>query len=543
MSQISEYFRESFSEEERSILGRFFTNIDGPVFALKNLPEVVKGALFARYSRSPKSLRRLFLDEFVDGPGFDFGNIDSQEVGISKAADLYRRVFYEYGDDSVAQLGGAHVACEQASNILTKVLERGRLASYLEQSTRYIYFNKKIDGRYRYLIPPELRGTPFADLFIDTIDSLFDLYSSLSRQLEEEYDRRFPPSETVPASVRRQTIRARVCDDLRGLLPASTISNLGIFASGQAFESLLLRMRSHPLQEVRYYSGLLLAELKKVLPDFVRRVEIPDRGIAWSEYLRGASIAIGSIASELATEERSSACEAVSLVDWDPDGEIKVIAGSLYGSTCMSDSQLLALIRDMSPESRENIFWAYVGNRENRRHRPGRAMERTFYRFDLITDYGIFRDLQRHRMLTTEWQLLTPYHGYVMPDIIKEMGWVRDWVTAMDRVSNLYERLKKSFGAEVAQYALPFSYKIRFYLQFNAREAFHLLELRSQKGGHDAYRQLCWEIHRQIAEVAGHKLISAAMKFVDYDEYEFGRLESERRALARRELSASSIDV
>src|ERR1039458_4439309 len=148
------YAEETFSAEEEDILRRYVTNLDQPVFALVNLPEVVKGALFARYSRSPKSLRRLFLDEFVSELDISGDATVDATVGLKRAVELYEKVFLEYGDDSVAQLGGVHLACEQASNLLTKVLEWGRLMAYLEQSTRYIPYTSRLAGRYRYYRPP-----------------------------------------------------------------------------------------------------------------------------------------------------------------------------------------------------------------------------------------------------------------------------------------------------------------------------------------------------------------------------------------------------
>jgi thymidylate synthase ThyX len=541
-----DYFRETFTAEEEALLRRYFTNVDRPVFALKNLPEVVKGALFARYSRSAKSLRRLFLDEFAGDRGLAMQGLaagetpevpealGAPEIGRGRAAALYQRIFSEYGDDSVAQLGGAHLACEQASNVLTKALEWGRLAAYLEQSTRYIYFDQKLGGRYRYLTPPELVGTSAEGAFVATMDALFDLYSTLARKLEEEYGRRLPRADGDSPLVRKQTIRARVCDELRGLLPAATVSNVGIFGSGQAYEALLLRMRAHPLAEVRQVSDLLLHELEQVLPDFVRRVEVPDRGVAWTRYLRSTAAAIAAVAAEVC-DQPAAPRPAVTLVDWDPEGELKTIAAALYGPSALPDDQLLELVRRMPPADRERIFWAYVGERGNRRHKPGRALERTSYRFDLVADYGAFRDLQRHRMLTLEWQRLSPHLGHVEPPAIAEMGWTAEWQRAMAGAAALYETLHAGFGPEVAQYAVPFAYKVRFFLQLNAREAFHVLELRSQQGGHEAYRELCQEMHRQIAEKAGHRLLAAAMKYVDHQDYEFGRLASARRAESRRE--------
>ncbi|MEN8239878.1 MAG: FAD-dependent thymidylate synthase [Actinomycetota bacterium] len=525
---------ESFTDDERSILDRYFSNTDKPVFAISGLPEVVKGALFARYSRSPKSVRRLFLDEFVDSAAVA-GASESREpgdAGRAKAESLYDRVFTQYGDDSVAQLGGAHLAVEQASNILTKVLEWGRLASYLEQSTRYIFYDQTLGGRYRYHIPSELSQHPLHDRYTSELDHLFDVYSQTVAKLVTYYEAMYPRADGDSAFVWRSTIRARACDDARGLLPASTTSNVGIFASGQAYEALLLRMAAHPLDEVRWNADLMLNELRTVIPSFMKRVDVPDRGGAWTKYFEDVRTSMGTQASLL--EPKPGARATVDLVEWDPDGERKVAASALYPHVNMSERDLRAIVWRMSESQIDDIFSAYVGDRTNRRHKPGRGMEQTFYRFDILCDYGIFRDLQRHRMLTIDWQALSPANGFVMPDPVADIGAEAQWTDAMDAMAGLYSDLESAISADVAQYVIPFAYKVRFSMNLNAREAFHMLELRTQQGGHPDYRAVCQQMHTQIRDVAGHTRIARAMSFVDHNDYNLGRLETERRAAAKR---------
>jgi thymidylate synthase ThyX len=273
---------EEFSPEEEAVLSRHFTELQGPAFALVNLPEVVKGALFARYSRTRKSLRRLFLDEFAEQVASAAPD-DISDVQVGKAETLYERIFVEYGDDSIAQLGGVHLACEQASQLLCKVLEWGRLAGYLEQSTRYIPYDDKPGGHWRYLLPPEIAGSEIASAASEVLDASFETYSRLLEPMQEFFRERFPKHSDDTEGVYRSTIRAKACDTLRGLLPAATRSNVGIYASGQSYEQMLIRMRAHPLAEVREYADLMLVELRKVIPAFLTRVDVPDRGVAWSE--------------------------------------------------------------------------------------------------------------------------------------------------------------------------------------------------------------------------------------------------------------------
>ena len=298
------YIAEEFTPDEADILRRYFTNLDGPVFALVNLPEVVKGALFARYSRSSKSLRRLFLDEFVGDLDITGDATIDATVGLRRAEELYDRVFFEYGDDSVAQLGGVHLACEQASNLLTKVLEWGRLMAYLEQSTRYIAYDTRLGGRYRYYRDPEVLGSELGLRYVGDMDRLFDTYAELVPVMADFYRERFPKDAADSDFVYRQAIRAKAFDAVRGVLPAASLSNVGIYGTGQGYEALLLRMRSHPLPEARAYADLMLGELRKVIPSFLKRVDLDDRGVAWSTYLATTRSAMEEIAGAAVPRRR-----------------------------------------------------------------------------------------------------------------------------------------------------------------------------------------------------------------------------------------------
>jgi thymidylate synthase ThyX len=533
---VPTYVAEQFTEEERAVLRRYFSNLDGPVFALVNLPEVVKGALFARYSRSAKSLRRLFVDEFVgelDTTGDE--SVDAT-IGLERAEALYDRVFFEYGDDSVAQLGGVHLACEQASNLLTKILEWGRLMSYLEQSTRYIPYDERLGGRYRYHRDPELLGSNLGARYVGDMDRLFDTYGELARSIQDHFRERYPKSEQDSDFVYRQAIRAKAFDATRGILPAASLSNVGIYGSGQGFEALLLRMRAHPLPEARQYADLMLTELRKVIPSFLRRVDLPDRGLAWSDYMSTNREAMETVAYEMlpGDEIDEPAAPTVTLLDWDPEGEVKVIAAMLYPYTSIPEARVLDRVRSMSVEDRLAVARAYVGERANRRHKPGRALERTDYRFDVVSDYGAFRDLQRHRLMTVEWQELTPRHGYTRPVAIDDAGLAPQFDEAMGTSKELWTALSERFP-ERAGYAVSLAYRIRYAMQFNAREAMHLIELRTSVQGHPSYRSVGQEMHRLIAEQAGHRTIAEMMRFVDHSgEPELERLQAERQAEARR---------
>jgi thymidylate synthase ThyX len=553
------YAEEQFTPEEEAVLRRYVTNLHLPVFALVNLPEVVKGALFARYSRSPKSLRRLFLDEFVGDLDITGDLSLDATIGLARAEQLYEKVFVEYGDDSVAQLGGVHLACEQSSNVLSKVLEWGRLMSYLEQSTRYIAYDNRLEsGHYRYFRPAEILESPYGARYVGDMDRMFDTYGGLLPIMRARVAQRFPQQAGDTDFVYRQAVKAKSLDALRGLLPAASLSNIGLYGTGQSYEQLLLRMRAHPLPEARSYADMMLTELRKVIPSFLQRVDVAERGGEWTAYLASTRAATQRVVERLwpesaldtsdftdssessDTSERTDASDAsdptvpeVTLLDFDPDGEDKVLAAACFSYLDCSERDAARRVRRLSHDERVALLAAYIGDRRNRRHRPGRAFERTDYRFELVTDYGAFRDLQRHRMLTIEWQRLGISLGYDMPELVADAGLGDQYVEAIDRAEDLYRTLEPDF-AEQAVYAVALAHRIRYVMQFNAREAMHLIELRSGSQGHPAYRRVAQQMHRAIAEQAGHRALADAMTFVDHGSTDLERLESERRSERRR---------
>jgi thymidylate synthase ThyX len=499
---------EDFTAEERALLAPHFTNLDRPVFALVNLPETVKGALFARYSRYSGTVRRLYLEEFAaDAPA---GGRPFDDDEGARAAGLYERVFAGYGDDSIAQLGGAHVACEWVSNILTKVLQRGRLAAYLEQSTRYIPYDKPLpEGGYRFYRDDEL-GPQFAA----AMDEIFAVYSRSLTEVEEWAAARWPRGDEEPEGPWRRSIRAKALDLLRGLLPAATLSHVGIYATGQAYEQLIMRLLASPLPEARDYGGMILAELKQVMPSFVSRVDRPDRGGEWIEYLERRREQTEGWVARLGLDRRGEGDDAPSVELLHVDGsEEDLLASSLFESANASETEVLARIDVLDRAERAELLAALVGERANRRYRPGRGFEALRYRFEIVSDYGAFRDLQRHRMLTCQWQRLSPDLGAGIPEEVREAGVGGEFERALEISREEYERLAAAGLAEQAPYALSLAYRIRYTLDLNAREAMHLIELRSGREGHPTYRAVAQAMHERIAAV--HPGVAAAKSHVD----------------------------
>jgi len=525
------YPSDELTAAERGRLAPHFTDLDGPVFALVNLPETVKGALFARYSRYPGTLRRLFLDEFADSLPATIDGYDGAEG--KRAAELYERIFVGYGDDSVAQLGGAHVACEWTSNILTKILQRPRLGAYLEQSTRYIAYDAKMPGGgYRYYRDAEL-GPEYER----AMDALFDAYAQALPRVRAWVDASFPRGEDESDAARRRAVNAKAYDLLRGLLPAASLSHMGIYATGQAYEQLILHLLGHPLPEARRYGVLILAAIKAVMPSFVARVERPERGGEWVRYLERRREAGERWAARLGLDRADAAEDRPSVrllhVDGDEDA---LLAALLFEAAATTEARTRAEVAELSVDDRAALLADLVGERANRRHRPGRGFEALRYRFEIVSDYGAFRDLQRHRMLTVQWQSLTPDLGAGIPEEVVDAGAGDLYAQALESSRAEYARLADAGVADAAPYALCLGYRIRYVLDLNAREAMHLIELRSGREGHPTYRAVAQEMHAQIAE--RHPAVAAAMTHVDQSaeprlERILSEMRTERRMLAR----------
>jgi len=593
---------ESFTDSERLRLAAHFTNLDRPVFALVNLPETVKGALFARYSRYPGTLRRLFLEEFasdlpaagdwahasaspaaagpsvaagprVGGEGSGTVQEPSTVAGLRaggeghRAAQLYERIFLGYGDDSVAQLGGAHIACEWVSNVLTKILQRPRLGAYLEQSTRYISYGTPMPappGGYRYYRDPEL-GPAYAE----AMDELFSIYSSALPHVSAWAELEFPCGEAEAPAAHARAVKAKSLDLLRGLLPASSLSHMGIFASGQTYEHLILHLLAHPLPEARSYGRMILDEMQAVMPSFVARVGRPDRGGEWIGYLQSRASAGERWARRLGLGEDSGlggppgldegsglsgdarlsdgdmlsarlGCDhgsgphqgpSVRLLRAEGD-EDDLLAALLFESGASAERTIHEALRALGAQERAALLADLVGERSNRRHRPGRGFEALRYRFEIVSDYGAFRDLQRHRMLTVQWQALTPDLGAEVPEQIVIAGCGDEYRRALEISRREYERLAEEGLRAAAPYALCLGYRIRYIMDLNAREAMALIELRSGREGHPSYRAVAHEMHAQIALV--HPAVAGAMTHVDREtEPRLERILSELRGHAR----------
>ena len=528
---------EKFTRAERRALAGHFSNHDRPVFVITTPSQADRGALMSRYSRTSKSMRRVFLDEFAG---------DS-----SRGAKFYGRVLGEYGDDSVAELGEAQVAMEGLSNIAVKKMQDRRIGlSFLEKSTRYVRWDLKEGGKYRFYRDPLIEGSALASEYEDACNADFETYSELFGPVMEYVTRSSPiemmsfrssdtgrdkkfgrlsekDARAAEAAYKRAST-ARALDLLRGLLPASALTNLGITGNGRAFEYLITILLGSRLEEERDMGEQLRSEMDGVIGPFIKRSDGP-HGEEARKYM--------SASSELCRRRAGGAGpgragESVRLADWRPEKEAldSVVSALLYGHSGAPYSAVRGRVRAMAQREKSRMISDLAALRGNRRHRPPRAFEAASYAFDLVTNFGAFRDLHRHRLLTLHRQLLGTDLGYYVPPGIREAGVEEKFRECMRDTAAVHKRLEKRMP-EQAQYVVNFAFNYRYMMRMNLREAVHLIELRTAQQGHEDYRRAASAMHGHIRRV--NPSLAAIIRFAGSGA-ELGRLESEKGAEYKR---------
>jgi len=535
--------KEVFTPEEKVILSSYVTNTDRSIFTLTNLPEVIKGALFSRYSRSTLGLRTLLLRDFIQKKESKFAEIQAgaknpdtaqnAKLAIESAQNFYDRILDGYGDDSIGELGGAHLALENISILATKTVQDSRIGgSPLEKSTRYVSFADKIkltSGKeeFRFYQEPTLLNSVHRDLYLKTCRNLFETYIRFTEPIRKHVRKQLPRDPEISQAAYERSLQARAYDIIRGLLPSATLTNMGVFGNGRFFETLITKLRTEPIKELNEIGQFSYEELTKVIPSFVRRADAEHRyfqdfrnfGQAQQELVRNfAETHLGQL--------KANTTESVRLIDFDPEAETKLLAALLYSHSGLPLQQIRESVSAMPDTEKIKLIEQNIDLRDHRRHKPERGLEMVFYTFDILGDYGMYRDLQRHRMLTQERQPLTTRYGYDTPDEIEDAGLGVEYHETMSRSADAFETIAKDFPHE-AQYVVPMSYNIRWYVNINLRALIWLTEIRSTPQGHTGYRRIAQEMFRKVE--AAQPLLAKYMKFVDLNEYSLGRLGAEQR--------------
>lgn len=502
------------TDEGREVIAPQVTSIDGNVYAMtENADPVTTAAAMARLSRNSNDLRTIIASEFT-------GNDNDEAV--------LQRVVAQYGDDSVKQLLPMSLVFEGISNIATKEVEWGRIAAYLEQSTRYLRFDKKDEqGSYGYFTPEDIGDN--ADVYQAAMDEIFDTYSELYESMLEYYRSNSKTPEAERNAAWRQATHAAACDAIRGVLPASTKATVGVVGSAQAIENMILHLESSRLQEMKDLGAKALAAVRMVAPVFFERTDNPAQGGLISEHAYQTAEASARLADMLLSDvsELEIAGPRVEMVGVHTT-EDELIEKILFDSSNKPFSLIRQAVAAMSDEDKKTVIATYVGERYNRRAKPGRAFELPHYTFEVQCDYGAFRDIQRHRMVDAlEWQPLNSSLGHEIPQAVVDAGQSEKYEHAFAVSGQLYDQLVDSGYADQAQYATLFGHVMRFTATFNARSMTHTAELRTTPQGHPNYRRVFQQMHDQIAAV--HPNIAAAMKFVSQaEDEELARLGAER---------------
>ncbi len=529
---------EEFTESQVKILEHYVTNTSSNVFAIRNLPEVIKGALFSRYSRSTLGLRSLLLKEFIQnedtsfsviaGKGNDASSVQDQTAAIQKAQNFYDRILDGYGDDSIGELGGAHLAIENVSMLAAKAIEDCRIGgSPLEKSTRYIYFDQKINGHYQFYHEPVLMTSAYKGLFVETCNHLFETYSKLIPPLTALIEQGFPKEPTISKAAYTAALRAKVLDCLRGLLPASAMTNMGVYGNGRFFEGLIQKLNGHNLAEMQEIGKRAHHELSKVIPSFVRRADPSHKHYQqFAQFAETMQNEIREFATRHASEIAPMSQPGVRLSYFDSDAVARVAGALLFSCTSGGLQELQNYCKTLSEEELANILEAASLCRENRRHKSPRALEHANFTFEILADFGVYRDLHRHRMLTQERQLLSCDYGYYIPPEILGTEMEKEYRDAMDKAKAAFDIIAAELPEE-AQYVVPMAYNVHWYFQVNLRGLQWLCELRSQAAGHPTYRYIAQEMARQASLALPP--FERFFKFVDYNGYELGRLGAEIR--------------
>jgi thymidylate synthase ThyX len=543
---------EEFTESQLKILKRYVTNSSSHIFVLRNLPEVIKGALLSRYSRSNLGLRTLLLKEFItnnDEASFESivgGTINDEEQerraheqieAIRKAQAFYDRILDGYGDDSIGELGGAHLAIENISMLAAKFLEDSRIGgSPLEKSTRYIYFDQKVKGEYLFYREPILMTSAYRDKYIDTCNMLFETYSRLISPMTAVMEQRFTKDPLISKTAYTAALRAKVLDCLRGLLPAGTLTNMGVYGNGRFFEQLIHKLNCQNLAELQEIGKRGYEELAKVIPSFVRRADPAHRSHqSYAQFYETMHSELRLIAEQHLPHCERSLQSGVKLLSYDSEAVTKVAAALLYAVGNKGFAELWQYCKGLSDEDIARILDAGCNARENRRHKSPRALEHAEFKFEIITDFGTYRDLHRHRLLTQERQLLSCDYGFYVPPEIQNTPYEEEYCRALNQAKEVYDLLAVELPEE-AQYVVPMAYNIRWYFHINLRALQWLCELRSSPAGHPCYRYIAQMMARQVCEV--FPAFERFFKFVDYEGYELGRLEQEQRKFEKSATSS-----
>ena len=438
-------------------------------------PETIAVA-FAKTSRSPESFRDI-----------------AAELSDEKSAQFHEKWVVGYGHASVAEHAVLHIAFEGVSRLAIESIESNRLASYTEKSTRYQKW-----GSDDFWIPTELDGHLLRDEYVDTIRLLFKAYADSLEPVRTLILERFPRRENEKDEAWDRRIRSKYVDVCRFLLPAASVAHVGMTANARVIENTIRKMLSHELAEVREIGARVKDVALGETPTLVKYADVVP-------YLVETVKELESLGNREWGMSDDGWCE---LIDYDKNGETKVLGAALYRFGEMPYASALKYIKELNMSQLEGLAESLLG-RLGKFDVPLRELEYSTYTFDLVMDQGAYAEFKRHRMMTQTPQKLTTRLGYATPQLITESGFGSQYEAAMDAAGAMYEKLH-AFNPNVAQYVVPNGYNRRVLAEFNLREAYAFCQLRSAANAHFSIRRIAQRIYEEMSRV--HPLLTKYMK-------------------------------
>jgi thymidylate synthase ThyX len=542
---------DELTDRERELLKPYLSDVDANVFALENLnPEVIGGAL-ARYSRAPTGFKETVVREFLNADG------SPNDV---KGSQMIDRVVNKFGDESVAELAVAPLCMEEISNLMTKVIEDCRIGgSPIEESTRYVLYDVKKNGRWRYVCPDNVKNSGLGNAFVANMDFLFETYARMVEPMQELFRKRLT-QDAFEIEVERDgkiqkaglklleneneikahriaynfTIRSAACDVIRCILPACTQANVGLVGNGRFYSGLITKLLSNDLHEAHDLAESIRKALNTQIPTFIKRA-------GRNSYLADNHQKMKELCREFfASVEIESSAEVELLEDSPEDQWVNILSNMIFPYVQHSSRQIREVVKSLPEERKKQIFETYIGSRQSKRDRPGRALEYGYpIQFDILAGFAEYRDLQRHRMLTQQRQDLGVNLGYSVPEEIAEIGMGPDVQECFERTESLHRDLKRAGMEQEAQYATLFNHFIRWNVGMNLRELGHLVELRTQKAGHPKYRRTAQMMARLYLK--RNPEMEPVLQYVDYNDYDGGITRADQEARTARKSLASNL--